>query len=62
MSKKLQKLCEEFIKKQKISCPETVYQSDRVMENAYEFIEQICNIVGYYDDDQDKVVKPNDDK
>lgn len=60
MSKKLQKLCEEFIKKQKISCPETIYQTDHVIENAYEFIENICNIIGYYDDDLNKIVKQND--
>jgi hypothetical protein len=26
---------------------ETIYQTDRVIENAYEFIEEICNVVGY---------------
>lgn len=40
-------LCKKFIEAQKISCPETIYQSDRVIENAYEFIEDICDIVGY---------------
>lgn len=43
----LHRICLEFIHKQRIHCPETIYQTDRVIENAYEFIEQICNIVGY---------------
>lgn len=48
-----QKLCDlwnhvaEFIKKQNIHCIETVYQSDRVILNAYDFIAGCCNIVGY---------------
>lgn len=36
-----------FVKEQRISCPETIYQTDRVIENAYEFIEKLCDIVGY---------------
>lgn len=49
MSKKdfLWELCQNFIAAQEISCAECVYQSDRVIENAYEFIEDICNVVGY---------------
>ena len=40
-------LCQKFIEDQSISCPETVYQMDHVIQNAYEFLEQICEIVGY---------------
>lgn len=40
-------VAQRFIQQQNIFCPETIYQSDRVIENAYEFIEQVCNIVGY---------------
>jgi hypothetical protein len=50
----LLKLCEEFIKEQRITCAETVYQTDRVIENAYEFIEQICEIVGYADEQDEE--------
>lgn len=42
--------CEQFIQDQRIHCAETVYQTDRVIQNAYEFIEGVCDIVGYYDD------------
>lgn len=38
-----------FVDEQRISSTETVYQSDRVIENAYEFIEELCDIVGYYE-------------
>lgn len=42
-----------FIRDQKISCSEAVYQSDRVILNAYELIEKLCDVVGYfhYEDD-----------
>lgn len=50
--KELFKLCKKFIEEQDIHCAETVYQSDRVIENAYEFIEEICNIVGYVEDEE----------
>ena len=45
--------CRAFISKQGISCSETVYQCDWVIENAYEFIDGICEIVGYQPDDDD---------
>lgn len=44
---KLEELCKKFIENNNISCSETVFQSDRIIENAYEFIEKICDIVGY---------------
>ena len=40
-------ICEKFIEDQHIHCAETIYQTDRVIENAYDFIENICEIVGY---------------
>jgi hypothetical protein len=46
-------LCETFIKTNNIYCPEKIYQSDQVIESAYEFIEQICNIAGYIEPEQD---------
>lgn len=44
------KIVQAFVKKQEISCPETVYQSDRVIENAYEFMEELFNAAGYHKD------------
>lgn len=45
---KLWKLCERFIREQRISCEEAIYQSDWVVVNSYEFIEEVCDIVGYH--------------
>lgn len=42
-------LCKEFIEEQRIWSAECVYQSDRVIENAYELIANICEIIGYVD-------------
>lgn len=46
---KLWQVCKTYIDMQQISCPESVYQSDGVILNAYEFIEKVCDIVGYWD-------------
>lgn len=48
----LLEFCQKFIQDQNITCSETVYQSDRVIENAYEFIDGICDIVGFKDADE----------
>ena len=54
--KKLLKLCEQFVKDQAITCAETIYDSDRVIENAYSFIEDVCDIVGYDEfEDEDEL-------
>jgi GTP-dependent phosphoenolpyruvate carboxykinase len=47
LMKSLHDHCVKFIQSQRITCAETVYQSDRVIVNAYEFIEGVCEIVGY---------------
>jgi len=51
--KELLNLCKKFITDNDIGCSEVIYQSDLVIENAYEFIEDICGIIGYkeYEDD-----------
>jgi hypothetical protein len=46
--KALWDVCVKFIEEQRIWCIETIYQSDRVIENATEFIEDVCNVVGCY--------------
>lgn len=43
--------CRDFIDAKEISCPETIAQTDRVIEGAYDFIEGVCDLVGYYDED-----------
>lgn len=43
-----------FVTRQTITCPETIYQTDRVIENAYEFIEELCDVAGYHRDPDDE--------
>lgn len=43
----LNEVCDKFIKERNITCPECIYQTDDVIVNAYEFIKEICDIVGY---------------
>lgn len=38
----------KFITTQEITCAETIYQVDRVIEHGYEFIEGCCRITGYH--------------
>jgi hypothetical protein len=47
-------ICQEFITTQRISYPEDIYQTDRVIENAYKFIDDICEVVGYYKNPDDE--------
>lgn len=52
----LWEFCKYFISKEDIGSGECVYQNDNVILNALEFIEGVCNIVGYSelnDDDED---------
>lgn len=45
--KELFRVCEQFIMDNQITCPETIWQCDGVVGNVYEFIEEICNVIGY---------------
>lgn len=45
--KALYALCERFVMDNDIHCPESIWQMDHVIGNAYEFIEEICNTIGY---------------
>ncbi len=47
-------VCVKFIEEQEIGCADTIHQCDWVIEHAYEFIEDVCDVVGYkpYEDDE----------
>lgn len=53
---KLTDIVRAFVNEQKISCEEEIYQSDRVIENAYELIGKLINAsnVGYYQYGEDE--------
>lgn len=46
--------CMKFIEEQGISCEETIHQCDWVIENAYGFIQDVCDIVGYVEDEDEE--------
>lgn len=46
-------LCKKFIEDRGLGHPECIYQSDEVILNAYEFIEDVCDIVGYFEHKED---------
>lgn len=50
----LTKIVEKFILDQQIHCEENIYQSDRVIINAYEFIQELCDVVGYLPEEEDE--------
>jgi hypothetical protein len=50
---KLRAIVMNFVDKQDIWCAETIYQTDRVISNAYEFIQELVEIVGYKEDEDD---------
>ena len=50
---KLFSVCQKFMENQKVTCSECIYQSDRVIENAYDLIYDIADIVGYYKDEDE---------
>ncbi len=53
METKVLEIVKKFINDQKIYCSEAVYQSDRVIENAYTFIDELCEVVGYYQESEE---------
>ena len=52
-SEKLFEICQKFIYDNHITCPESILQCDQIMENAPDFIEEICNHVGYFNPEEE---------
>lgn len=46
-------LVEKFVTDQRIYCEETIFQCDRVIENAYEFIADLVEVTGYLPEEDD---------
>lgn len=46
-------LVRAFVAKHRISCPETIHQTDRVIEEAYGFIQDLVDVAGYHRDHDD---------
>lgn len=41
-------VCKKFVETHQIGGSESVHQDDDVILNAYDFIEAVCEVVGYY--------------
>lgn len=52
MTTKLEEIIRQFVDDNRISCEECIHQTDRVIENAYGFISDLVNEVGYWYDDE----------
>lgn len=55
-------LCRDFIRNNRITCNETIYQTDSVIQNSYELVKKMCEIVGYYQEDTDDEATVSADK
>lgn len=47
-------VCKDFIIKHEIHSADKIYQSDKIIEDATWFVEQICDVVGYVNLDGDE--------
>jgi hypothetical protein len=52
-------LCKDFIRDNKITCEETIYQSHRIEANALELIEQICELLGFHEEEEEEEYEEN---
>lgn len=46
-------ICKEFIKENQITCAEAIYQRDSLVVKSQELLEQICDLLGYYEEEED---------
>ena len=49
-NERLLKICKKFRDDHGITCPETIYQCDKVIEDASQFIEEVMEIIGYVEE------------
>lgn len=49
----LWKLCQRFVEDNRISCGESICQCDHVIAAAYDFLAEMCEVVGYDDSEDD---------
>jgi hypothetical protein len=53
-TKQLWHVCRSYIEDLEITCPEAIYQKDGITQTSLEFVEQICEIVGYHEQVNDE--------
>lgn len=45
---KLERLVDDFVRKHKISDPAMICDTDSIIVDAYKFIQDLCDVVGYH--------------
>lgn len=54
-------ICKDFIKDNEITCAESIYQKDSIEANALDLIEQICELIGYYEEEDEEELDFDDE-
>ena len=50
----LTKICRDFINGNHIGCADKIQQSDYILEDLPDFVEKVCDHVGYWKDPEDE--------
>ncbi len=51
---KLAKIVREFIDELNLTCDEDIHGTDRVIDHANDFVEELCDLVGYAEPEVDE--------
>lgn len=51
---KMKAIIQNFVEKHNITCAETIYQVDNVIVDAYDFIQELVELVGYKEREDDE--------
>ena len=54
-------ICTKFIKDNQITCAEAVYDRDEMYVKSLELIEEICDLLGYWEDEDEDDLDFEDD-
>lgn len=46
-------LCKDFIRENEITSSDTLYDRDSLQLQALELLEQICDLIGYHEDEEE---------
>jgi hypothetical protein len=46
-------LCKDFIRENQITSSDTIYDRDSLQLQALELLEQICDLIGYQEDEEE---------
>lgn len=58
-ARKLLEICEKYIRDQEICSDESIYQNDGIALSSLDFIKEVCDVVGYFDDETGEIYNYN---